>query len=87
MHRHLHFIDKVAIANGFITGVALYPQLIKALLLRSTGDLSALTFGLIFLNSIVWLLFGFHGTIIPLVVSSMLNVVAAGLLLFLAFVL
>jgi len=83
-HTRFHLIDKIAFINGLVTGVALYPQLIKVLFLKSTGDLSMLTFGVITLNSIVWIFYGIHRTAIPLVIASVLNAIAAGWLTFLA---
>jgi len=83
--RHNHLIDKIAIINGFVTGLALYPQVVASILSGDVSGLSNTAFIIIFLNSIVWMLYGYHRTIKPLIVSSLLNCFAAGLLTFLIF--
>ena len=81
---HHHWIDKVAFLNAIVGAIALYPQLYNLMTSNvRTENLSILSFSLIFLNSIVWLLYGIHRKISPLVISSVLNVVASGLILYL----
>lgn len=78
-----HLVDRVANWNGVLTGLALWPQAIKALFSHSIGDLSALAFAVIFLNSAVWLLYSQHRGLRPLRISSSMNLCASALILFL----
>lgn len=79
---HNHLIDRIALWNGLISGVTLYPQLYLMITGQyQIGNLSGLSFALILLNSLVWLIYGAHRNIIPLVISSFLNAVAAALIL------
>lgn len=81
---HHHLIDKLALLNGLISGVTLYPQIFILLSSETkTSNLSQLSFWLILLNSVIWLLYGSHRKNLPLVISSLLNIVAAGLILIL----
>lgn len=75
--RHDHIIDRLAQVNGFVTGVALYPQLIRAAVTGAIEGLSTTAFAIIFINSIVWIAYARHRHIAPLVVASVLNGIAA----------
>ncbi|MDQ5962268.1 MAG: hypothetical protein QG653_75 [Patescibacteria group bacterium] len=77
---HHHFIDKLAFLNGFISGVALYPQVWKLFTFGSTEGVSFVSFLIIFINSIVWLIYAVHRELISLAVASILNIVASGIL-------
>jgi uncharacterized protein with PQ loop repeat len=82
--KHHHLIDTIAFLNAFVSAVSLFPQL-YVLLTTSTGkeNISGLSYFLIFLNSFVWLAYGVHRKTPPLIVSSVLNIVASGAILFL----
>ncbi len=80
---HHHFIDKLAFFNGLISGVALYPQVYSILASSSTAGVSLTTFVIVFINSIVWLLYAMHRDLFSLGVASLLNLIASGLLIFL----
>ena len=79
--QHHHPIDRLANVNGIVTGLALWPQLIKALVTHSTEDLSLWAFAIIFINSVVWTAYAWHRSLTPLKVSSILNLVASGVII------
>ena len=74
---HNHLIDRLALANGFISGVALYPQVWTVLSSGSTVGVSLPTFLLILFNSVVWLLYAVHRGLISLGIASVLNILAS----------
>lgn len=78
---HTHFIDKVAVLNGAISGLALYPQVIKVLLTGTYNGVSPLSFIIILLNNIVWSIYAFHRGLISLLLAALLNSLAALVLL------
>ncbi len=80
---HKHPIDKVAEVNGILSGIALYPQLFKAILSKSVEGLSLYTFIFIFVSSAVWIWYARHRSLPQVMISSSLNLAAAGLLVFL----
>lgn len=84
---HKHPIDKIAELNGLLSGIALYPQVIKAIITESVESLSFYTFLFIFINSIIWIIYAMHRTLPQVLISSCLNFLAAGLLLILIFTL
>lgn len=77
---HNHFIDRLALANGFISGIALYPQVWAVLSSGSTTGVSLPTFLLILFNSVVWLLYAIHRGLISLGIASVLNILASVIL-------
>lgn len=83
--KHQHTIDKIAFVNGLVSGVALYPQVITTIASRSGEFVSPLSFFLIFINSIVWLLYSLHRSLFTLAITSMLNCIASGILLIVIF--
>jgi len=78
---HHHTIDRLAFINGFIAGIALYPQVWVVLANGSTAGVSTVTFGIIFLNSIVWLFYAIHRGLISIGIASVLNAVAGSILI------
>lgn len=77
---HQHFIDKIAFANSIISGVALYPQVWSTITSGSSDGISIVSFSLIFINSIVWLLYSIHRSLISLALTSILNCIASGIM-------
>jgi len=77
---HNHLIDRLALVNGLVSGIALYPQVWTILANGSTVGVSLPTFLLIFFNSIVWLAYALHRGLISLGVASVLNTLASGIL-------
>jgi len=75
-----HFIDKLAIANGFLSGVTLYPQVFKVVFSGNVSGLSLVALFLLFINSVVWCVYAIHRNLISLLISSVLNCVASFLL-------
>jgi uncharacterized protein with PQ loop repeat len=78
---HHHLVDRIAYANGLLSGVALYPQVIKAFLTHEVQGLSFLTFLLILVSSLTWMIYALHRRTLALLISSTMNSVAAGALI------
>lgn len=78
---HHHFIDKLAIGAGVLSGVALYPQVIYITTQESIVGVSLTTYAIIFLNSFVWLAYSIHRGLFSLGFASILNIIASGIVL------
>ncbi len=78
---HNHFIDKLALLNGLISGLALYPQVYSVLVTDSLAGLSLTTFVLIFINSVIWFFYAVHRALFSLGLASLLNSIASGILI------
>jgi uncharacterized protein with PQ loop repeat len=75
-HRQ-HWLDRIAIANGLFSGIALFPQVFKVVWTGDTAGLSLLSFSFIAVNSFIWLLYAMHRGLIALGISSVLNLLAS----------
>ena len=78
---HHHLIDKLAVVNGAIAGLALYPQIVVILFMGVANTLSVLTLWLILGNNIVWTLYGVHRSLVSVTLAGLLSALAAGILL------
>lgn len=81
--KHKHSLDKIAEINGFLSGIALFPQVVRTIITRDASSLSAFTFILIIMNSSIWFFYARHRSLPQLLLSSSLNFIAAGILLLL----
>lgn len=70
-------IDKLGNANGFLSGITLYPQLIQSAISKSTEGLSMITFFLILANSVIWIAYASHRKLPALLISSALNALSS----------
>lgn len=77
---HNHLIDKLAVVTGVFSGFALYPQ-VWAVLHGSHEGIAISTYVIIFCNSIVWLTYAIHRQLVSLVMPSILNMIAAGIVI------
>lgn len=78
---HNHFIDKLANINAVLSALALYPQVYTTI---STGDIngvSASSFSIIFVNSVIWALYAAHRKAMPLLIASSINALAAAIIM------
>lgn len=78
---HHHFIDRLAFFNGVVSGIALYPQVWVVLRDGSVEGVSLLTFMIILLNSLVWVIYAVHRGLISLGLASILNTIASAILI------
>lgn len=78
---HHHLIDKLAVLNGAVAGLALYPQIYFVLFQGVVNTLSPLTLWLILGNNIVWTLYGVHRSIASITIAGVLSLFAAAILL------
>lgn len=76
--KHNHAIDVIADVNGIVSGIALYPQLLKVMETKSVSDLEPLTFFIVFLTSIIWFAYAIHRRALPVILASILNLIASG---------
>lgn len=81
MGKHTHPLDKVAEINGLLSGIALFPQVVKVATTKTTEGLSISTFVFILMNSLIWILYARHRSLPQLLLSSLLNGLAAAILL------
>ncbi len=74
---HNHWIDKLAVFTGIVSGFALYPQIYLIIMSGSREGVSLTTYAIILANSIVWLTYSVHRGLISLAIPSILNIFAS----------
>lgn len=79
---HHHLIDKIAVWNGVVSGLVLYPQIALILFWHVPNNISVITLGLLVLNNIVWTMYGIHRSLASITIAATLNVLAGTILLF-----
>jgi uncharacterized protein with PQ loop repeat len=75
---HNHWIDKLAVFTGIVSGFALYPQIYTLMASGTTENVSIVTFVIILANSVVWLMYSIHRGLLSLAIPSILNIFASG---------
>lgn len=78
---HNHWIDKLAVLTGVLSGFALYPQVFSVIMSGSSENVSLTTYAIIFGNSIVWLIYSIHRRLLSLAIPSILNIFASAALI------
>lgn len=79
--KHHHPIDKLADVNAIFNGLALLPQLVKAIHSGRTSDLSPVSFGILFICNLIWLTYGIHRKALPMILSSCPVILISGSIL------
>ncbi|MBI3627681.1 MAG: hypothetical protein HY220_03000 [Candidatus Sungbacteria bacterium] len=69
----VRLLDTAALANGILSPFASLPQLFYILRTHQTSGVSALTWLLLGLSSIVWSTYGFYHRAWPIVISSIIS--------------
>jgi uncharacterized protein with PQ loop repeat len=78
---HHHLIDRLIVLSSFVSGVSLLPEVYRVWSAHVPETMSLVTLLIIFLNSIVWFIYGMHCGLRPLLLSSALAVCTSGLLI------
>jgi len=74
---HNHWIDKLALLTGAVSGLALYPQIFLIFTSGTAESVSITTYAIILMNSIVWLVYSIHRGLLSLAIPSILNIFAS----------
>lgn len=79
--KHNHPIDKLTEAASLLGGIALFPQAFKIFVTHHVSDIEPSTFLIMVLTNSVWTAYGVHRKSLPLLISGILNFIAAALIL------
>jgi MtN3 and saliva related transmembrane protein len=63
-------LEWLAMASGIIMSLASVPQVMKIFKRKSAKDISAITYSIIFVGGIVWVLYGLEFQSNPLIVAN-----------------
>lgn len=78
----MDYIQILGLVAAFLTTGANLPQTYKVIKTRSTKSLSALSFSMLFLGSITWVIYGIYRNDIPVMIANSLAGSLHGIILF-----
>lgn len=65
----MELIAILATIMGIITGLSFFPQTIKIIKRKSSEDISLLTYGILGVGAVIWLIYGISVRDVPIMVS------------------
>lgn len=78
--KHNHPIDRLTEAAALLSGVALYPQVFKIFSTKHVADLAPTTFLIMLVTNTIWIAYGIHRKSLPLLISGVMNLIAASII-------
>ena len=73
----MHYIDVIGLIAAFLTTTAFFPQLIKTVKTKSTGDLSLPMYSLMFAGTVSWLVYGLLKGDLPVTLANAVSSLAS----------
>ncbi len=74
-------IEIIGYLAAFLTTAAFLPQVYKVMQTKSTEDLSLVTFSMLFVGVILWVIYGFILNELPIIIANLVMIVLSGILL------
>ena len=79
----MDFIQILGFAAAFFTTAANIPQAYKIIKTRSTKDISTMTYSLLFIGLVLWLVYGIMKNDLPIIIANAIAASIAGIILIL----
>jgi MtN3 and saliva related transmembrane protein len=73
----MHFIEFIGLLAAFLTTTAFFPQVIKTVKTKSTGDLSLPMYSLMFAGTVSWLVYGLMKHDLPVTLANAVSSLAS----------
>jgi MtN3 and saliva related transmembrane protein len=74
-------IEMVGLLGSVLSSITFIPQVYKTWKTRSAGDLSLLMMSIVFISTIVWLIYGFGLKLLPVIIANSIICVLSLLLI------
>ncbi|NBL64127.1 hypothetical protein GV828_02810 [Flavobacterium sp. NST-5] len=81
----MDYIQLLGLAAAFLTTSANLPQAYKVVKTKSTKSLSAMSFMMLFLGSVTWVIYGIFRSDIPVIIANGLSGTLHAIILFVKF--
>jgi len=78
---HTALIEWVGLAAAFCTTVAYIPQVLRVWRTRSTQDISLGTFSVLNVGIVLWLIYGFAISSLPIILANIVTLLLTGAIL------
>jgi MtN3 and saliva related transmembrane protein len=79
----MEIFNAVVIVLGVLISLAHFPQAMKIIKTRSSGDISLITYSIFTVGCFVWLIYGFVIEQLPVILSYLIGFFGSGLVLIL----
>jgi len=76
------WIEYVGLFGAFLSSITFIPQVVKAWKSKSVKDLSIWMLLIVFTSVIVWLVYGFHLNLVPVILANAVILLLSLILLF-----
>ena len=73
----MNFIEIIGLLAAFLTTTAFFPQVIKTIKTRSTGDLSLPMYSLMLAGTLSWLIYGLMKGDLPITLANAISSLAS----------
>jgi MtN3 and saliva related transmembrane protein len=77
----LSFTEYLGLVAGFLTTVALIPQILRVYRLKSAREISVLYNTFLLSGLVLWLIYGILLSLVPIIIWNIIGLVLTGLLL------
>lgn len=64
------WVEIVGLFGAFLTAITFIPQVYKAWITKSVGDLSLATISIVFTSTVVWLVYGVTLVLWPVIIAN-----------------
>jgi MtN3 and saliva related transmembrane protein len=81
----MDYIQIIGLLAAILTTGANLPQAYKVIKTRSTKSLSAISFAMLFLGSLTWVIYGIYRNDIPVILANSISGSLHGIILFIKF--
>lgn len=78
----MDYIQALGLLAAFFTTIANVPQAIKVIKTRNVKDLSALTYAMLFLGMVLWVIYGIIRNDFPIILANAVAGALCGIILF-----
>lgn len=75
-------IDKIGTLAAIMSIIGFLPQAIKTIRTRKTRDLSLASWSVLFVGSILWLIYGFNKSLLPVILVNSVLAVSSTIIIF-----
>lgn len=76
------FLSALATIFGTLMALANFPQAIKIFQRKSVKDISILSFSVIFIGALIWIVYGIENKSFPLILSNIIGAIAVACIIF-----
>lgn len=75
-------IDKIGTLAAIMSIIGFLPQALKTIRTRKTRDLSLASWSVLFVGSILWLIYGFNKSLLPVILVNSVLAVSSTIIIF-----